>query len=177
MVTLATALFAAAACSPQQDSERFAADLVPVNGSGATGRVSLDLDGNLLAVMVDASGVEPERVHPQHIHGFDDGRQATCPTPGADSNGDGIVDAAEAETAYGPVRVPLAPFPTTRAQPDLRFSLLYMAPGGDLAYPFTVEVDQLRSLQGRHIVLHGLTVDGIYRMDVPVACGEIRRSG
>lgn len=181
LAALAMTLIAAAACSPQsrqQDGEtrRFEADLRPVNQSGVTGRTGFVSDGANLTVRVDASGLAP-RVHPQHLHGFDGGRQPTCPSEAADANGDGIIDAAEGEAAYGPVQVPLQPFPTAGQDGDISFSLTYETPQAGGTNPLTIQAEQLQALEGRHIVLHGLTVNGDHRMDAPVACGEIRRVG
>jgi hypothetical protein len=66
---------------------------------------------------------------------------------------------------YGPVLRALTPFTT--------------APGGVIDFTATysgLELDNLAplaALQNRTIVLHGLTIGGVYVGSTPVACGQI----
>ncbi len=77
-------------------SRAFTVDLHPLNNSGVSGTATLSLDGGELTVTIDATGLEPDKTHAQHIHGNPPGRgvpsNSTCPTAAADANGDGIVD-------------------------------------------------------------------------------------
>ncbi|WP_439879785.1 hypothetical protein ACSX1A_11445 [Pontibacter sp. MBLB2868] len=152
----------------------YTVDLMPLNESGVHGTATLTLMGDELRVHVMASGLEPNQLHPQHIHGFmDNNRNAVCPPMSADMNGDGFIDLAEGAPYYGPVLLPLAPFPT--------------APDGTIDYTMTFDVSEnmdLLPLQNNAIVLHGLTVDGLkvdgvvtgeqYVATLPVACGVVR---
>src|SRR5687768_9669915 len=59
----------------------YKAYLSPLNNSGVSGMATLTLDGNMLTVMIEASGLTPNQVHPQHIHGFTEkNKNATCPS-------------------------------------------------------------------------------------------------
>lgn len=139
----------------------YTAELSMLNESGVMGTAELWLDGDQLTVTIQASGIEPDMLHPQHIHGFTaNNANATCPPMSADSNGDGLITLEEGLPFYGPVLLPLMPFP--------------MAEDGTIDYTetFTVEGDVL-PIQQNAIVLHGGTVDGLYVATLPVACGAI----
>ncbi|HEY0752165.1 MAG TPA: CHRD domain-containing protein [Chitinophagaceae bacterium] len=143
--------------------KEYKATLNSLNNSGAHGTATLWLDGNMLTVKIEAMGLEPNKLHPQHIHGFaDDSRNATCPSMTADTNGDGLVDLVEGLPSYGPVLLELGPLPTADAM-------------GNVSYIQTFEISMdLLPLQNRAIVLHGLTVNGEYVATLPVACGQIQ---
>lgn len=143
-------------------TKTYTAHLGTLNNSGVTGTATLTLDGNMLTVHIMASGLEPNKVHPQHIHGFtENNRNSTCPPQSADINGDGLVDLGEGLPFYGGVILDLRPYQT--------------APNGTINYTQTFTIDaSLLPLQNRVIVLHGLTVNGQYMATLPVACGMIK---
>jgi hypothetical protein len=155
-----------------QSVQRYSAALTPIttNDEDARGTARLTLRGNRLTVRIDASGLEPNETHPQHIHGFEGGqgkkRNATCPTAAQDANGDGEVSVAEGQVTYGPILLPLEPFPTANDQGEVHFERT-----------FKVNRGQLAPLTNRHIVLHGAVADGQYWPSLPAACGQIERSG
>ncbi|MFD2515090.1 hypothetical protein ACFSRY_14540 [Pontibacter locisalis] len=150
----------------------YTADIMSLNDSGVMGTATLTLEGDMLTVHIMASGLEPGMLHPQHIHGFmDSNKNAVCPPMSADMNGDGFIDLTEGAPFYGPVLLPLEPFPT--------------APDGTIDYKQTFEVTaNMLPLQNNVIVLHGMTVEGLvengmtlpeqYVATLPVACGEIK---
>jgi hypothetical protein len=171
------------------DAERFyMADIGELNGSGAQAQaiLTIDEDTNTLTVVISAKGVEAGLVHPQHIHGFLDGRDANVPTSAVDVDQDGFIELAEGAETYGPVLLSLTSppggelsgFPTA---PDgsYLFSQTYQLPAGDLP------ADPMLWL--REIVVHGMTVpDGVgngtpgevdgtngYLPTLPIAAGEI----
>ncbi|MDX1663956.1 MAG: hypothetical protein R3272_09190 [Candidatus Promineifilaceae bacterium] len=152
------------ACGALQEQavENFVVDLDPLNDSGVEGMAYLTLSGDELTVNLHATGVEAGQLHPQHIHGFAETMQtATCPSPAADENDDGLVDLGEGAPFYGPVLQPLEPFPT---------------PGDttiDFHESYTVSLETLMPLDSNAIVLHGMTVDGTYQATLPIACGQI----
>ncbi len=135
-----------------------------LNGSGVSGTATLTLMGDELTVHIQASGLEPGMVHPQHIHGFmENNKNSVCPPMSADTDGDGLIELGEGLPFYGPVILPLEPFPT--------------APDGTIDYTRTFNVADymhLLPLQNNVIVLHGMTVDGEYIATLPVACGMIK---
>ncbi|MBC5992490.1 hypothetical protein [Pontibacter cellulosilyticus] len=143
-------------------SKTYTADIMALNGSGVMGTATLTLEGDMVTVHIMASGLEPNQLHPQHIHGFmDSNKNAVCPPPSADTDGDGLIELGEGAPFYGPILQPLTPFPT--------------APNGTINYTRTFEVTaDMLPLQNNVIVLHGMTVNGQYWATLPVACGEIK---
>jgi hypothetical protein len=107
MATLAWAHMAAVdalAAEPESHSEMaYVSHLQPMNskvtGLQASGEARFSISGDKLTISIKADGVPPNLVHWQHFHGFVDNRAATCPTPTADANGDGIIDLIETEPA------------------------------------------------------------------------------
>jgi hypothetical protein len=201
MRSLWAAAFAAVACSLPAVALAvpmlFKADLTSLNNSGVQGSAQLTLDGNLLTVKINATGLEPNETHPQHIHGLFDAKgkpaNSISPTLAQDTNNDGYIELAEGQVTYGPVIVPLtsppggalANFPTA-PNGIINFMQTY-----DLADPKTFADSftkaDLMPLDFREIALHGMTVpqsvaavDGImsssslvYDTLLPVASGEI----
>lgn len=174
-----------------------------LNGSGVTGEAILayDLQTNRLTVAISASGLEPDMIHIQHIHGFPDGTDARTPTLALDSDGDGFIELAEGLTTYGPILLDLktnhandsgadnghshdggglSGFPTA---PDgtIWFVESYQLPAGMLTDEPMLDL--------RELVIHGMTVDGSagagtpgeidgtagFKLVLPVASGEIEQ--
>ena len=160
----------------------FTATLEPLNNSGVSGTAEFTLDGDQLTVTVNARGLEPNQVHPQHIHGLvdDDANESAesrIPSLTEDADRDGIIEHLEASIATGPSILPLssppasdaapegtAPaYPTATAEGVLTFTQVY-----NLADPtqfFDPETDtdftgpQLLPLERRVIELHGMTLE------------------
>ena len=143
-------------------AKMYKAYLSPLNNSGVSGMATLMLEGNMLTVTIEASGLTPNQVHPQHIHGYmEKNKNAKCPPMSADTDGDGLVELAEGAPFYGPVLLSLTPFPTATAAGNIMYS-----------NTFTVE-KELLPLQNNAIVLHGMMVNGTYWPTLPVACAQI----
>jgi Ca2+-binding RTX toxin-like protein len=171
----------------------FFADLNELNNSEAEGGALLLLKGKTLTVITAARGVEAGQTHIQHIHGFEDGRDAKVPTLAQDDDRDGFIELAEGLDTYGPVLLNLTSTPggglegfPTPAGDSFLFSQSY-----DLSDPKNGELAKLLddvSLARREIVLHGGSVreghgqgtggevDGTagYKVVLPIASGEIR---
>lgn len=146
-------------------TRHFTANLMELNGSGVQGTADITLDGEELTVRIQVSGLEAGKTHAQHIHGFAEPSNRTCPTSAADVDGDGLVSVGEGVPFYGPVRLPLTPFPAvTDGAVD------YQQTFTDSALD---DLRPLNTLQNRAIVLHGLTVGDSYIGSLPVACGQI----
>ena len=160
---------------PEPDFDgTYYAQLAALNESGVSGTATLTLEGDQLTVHLEASGLEPNQLHLQHIHGFSDVDEteddahlhqavtSVCPNPEMDTNGDGLIELEEGLPAYGPVLVSLDPAPTADDE-------------GNVEYDATLTVDpsQLLDPTKRVIVLHGMTVDEEYVATLPVACGPI----
>ena len=171
----------------------FFADLNELNNSEAEGGALLLLKGSSLTVITAARGVEAGRTHIQHIHGFEDARDAKVPTLAQDADRDGFIELAEGLNTYGPILLNLASTPDgdlsgfpTPAGDSFLFSQTY-----DLSDPKNGEMAKLLddvSLSRREIVIHGASVleghgqgtegevDGTagYKLVLPIASGEIR---
>ena len=116
---LSTVLLGFSSISAQAAS--FKADIGTLNGSGVTGTALFDLsdDKKTLTVTTNATGLEPNQDHVQHIHGLfsasGEVADSMTPTLAADADGDGFVELLEAAPNYGPILVPLATINTQTA--------------------------------------------------------------
>jgi len=126
------------------------ADLTPLNSPQVNGGAifALDEDTHTLIAIVAATGLEADRTHVNHIHGFANGNNATEATLAADADGDGFVEGAEGAPFYGPVLL------------DLTTST---APGGDIWQTTTVQLPKQGlganpQLDLREFNIHGMTV-------------------
>lgn len=146
------------------DENHYRVDLSPLNASGVYGTVEATLaDGKMLHITLTASGLEPGKVHPQHIHGINSPvKNSTCPTIANDTDGDGLVSVREGAATFGPIILALVPFNLV----DAAGSLNYQA-------SFTINPGDMQPLHKRAVVIHGATVNGEYIPSLPVACGEI----
>ena len=146
-------------------------DLDALNDSGVDGKATLILRGDELRVVIRAKGLTPGMVHPQHIHGLSGDTNAVCPPMKAQDDIEGVPEQAmdpddfisleEGADFYGPVLLPLTPFPVAN-------------PAGVVTYSqsFTVDGDLL-DLSDEAVVLHGAFLGQKYAATLPVACGEI----
>ena len=78
--------------------------LAALNASGARGNATVSVEGNQVTVNIPATGLVANQPHAQHIH---IGGQNTCPSAGADQDGDGFISVAEGQPSYGPIMVSL----------------------------------------------------------------------
>lgn len=127
-------LSAAPATSATMDIKNFFAELKPLNASGVSGRADFTVDRmeNTLTARINVSGLTPNRVHPQHLHGrFESSgceisapasspvageclkgpvtRDSTIPTlEENDIDEDGFLETVEGLPAYGPIILNLA---------------------------------------------------------------------
>lgn len=179
LAVAAVAVLPAVASAATVGPDSYYVSLKELNNSGVSGRADLTLDGDILTVHIRAKGLEPDRLHIQHIHGrFDeDGNpiNSVVPPPSADTDGDGFVEVGEGVPFYGPVLLNFVDangqFPT--------------APGGIIDFMGTYDLSAIQGitpLDLREIVIHGLSVpagvdpsvpDGGYSVSMPVASGEI----
>ncbi|WP_225753934.1 hypothetical protein [Actinotalea sp. Marseille-Q4924] len=134
-------------------------ELHALNDSGVQGKAVLVQRDGVLRVHLTARGLEPDMLHPQHIHGLPGSAEATCP-PASAAGDDGVLTLVEGLPYYGGVLVDLAPYTT--------------APQGHINYHRTFEVTgDVADLTDEAIVVHGAFVDGQYVASLPVACGTI----
>jgi len=161
IVAVAAAIGLAAPAGAQQ-TQTFTATLRELNDSGVTGTATITQQGDQITVAIQATGLEANQVHVQHIHSLEGAGDSTCPDASSDADGDGIITLEESAPDYGPVQLALEPFPNA---PDgtISFSGTFDAPDDDMAT--------------NAVVIHGMSVDGTYEGTLPVACGTIEATG
>lgn len=179
----------------------YIAHLAPMNaaavGSRTTGEARFEIRGRDLIIDIKVENAPPNITHWQHFHGFKDGRAATCPSPSADRNGDGIVDLIETEPASGTT---MMPFDDAPAKMDIPHGS-YPKASADGSYTYH-EVVPLRALRAafaksfgtpkidldkRVVYIHGVPDDTKLpapvaslgpipaHVTLPIACGRIER--
>lgn len=94
----------------QASGTSYQAQLNALNNSGASGTVTLQLNGDSATITEKVSGLAATFMnapypHVQHIHG---GTLGQCPTPAADTSGDGVVNTKEGIPAYGAIQTTLS---------------------------------------------------------------------
>lgn len=169
-------------------TKEYSADLDELNDSGVEGTAHLSLMGDQLTVKIYATGLEPNRLHPQHIHGFaENNRNSKCPPASADDNGDGFVSVGEGAPFYGGILIPLVmdvndplSFPVANENGVIDFEMTYNLEDLEGLEDFNTDVTPL---QNTAIVLHGMTVEDYvnaegetvsgYIITLPVACGQV----
>ncbi|MCW8195491.1 hypothetical protein F6455_11895 [Proteobacteria bacterium 005FR1] len=99
-----------AAAQNADDAVMYAAPFQALNPA-ITGDVSgeasfREVNGKLLA-SIQVSGVAPDTMHLQHLHGSRDFMESRCPPAAADTNDDGLIDLAESRAYSGITLIPL----------------------------------------------------------------------
>lgn len=151
---------------PESESDFYKTCAYPMNDSKSVALAYFEVTGNTLKATILASGVTPNQVHPQHIHGFDNGTNSTCPPMSADENGDGLISLEEGVPYYGGVQLALnnedGSFPTANTH-------------GFYTYHRTFDLTgtSLPTWEDLSVVVHGRNVGGDYQATLPVACGEV----
>ena len=169
----------------------YEADLMPLNNSGVTGTARFQIVNGQFKAQVHAKGLTPGKLHPQHIHGFQE-RNSVCPPPTAQNRIPGLPEQAahpdeliaveEGLPFYGEILVPLDGILNTTSE----LSTFPVAnPAGVVNYFEKTELtnmlrELLQPLEQKHVVLHGAFVPGqdgepVYIATLPVACGLIRQ--
>src|ERR1700712_2526866 len=105
------AFISATAIPVAANAQSYTAVLSPLNGSNVNGIASLLLSGNFLTVQLDATGLEPNQVHLEHIHGLLDQSSlpidSRIPTLAQDTDHDNFIELDEGATTYGPILLQL----------------------------------------------------------------------
>ena len=153
-----------AVASANSGAQVYRVNLDTLNDSGVHGHATLVYRDSQLKVELVAWGLEPNMVHLQHIHGFAGTDQvATCP-PMSAAGSDNILTFQEGLPFYGPVVLPLQPYPMAMKNGLVTFHETFSG----------VTIDDLSNFV---IVLHGMTLNGTYDPTLPVACGAIMPAG
>ncbi|MDR7233138.1 hypothetical protein [Agrococcus sp. BE272] len=132
-----------------------------INNSGASGEVWIDVEGTTATVTLNATGLAAEfdgapYPHVQHIH-ID--AQGLCPSPDADTNGDGIISTTEGAPFYGGIGTTLSVGDADKS-PDGGLDLAAAPAGDTISYEETFELDQATqdalAAGTAVVVVHGL---------------------
>ncbi len=168
------------------------ADSVPNSQASGTTRVKA-LPNGKVQVKVTASGLAPNVPHAMHLHGIPgDAKDAGCPGPGADSDGNGFVTVLEGPPFYGGILASLTTSGDTSASSALALDRFAVADAkGNLKYSRTFSSEAAFADAGTvQVVVHGIDINGngAYDFDagpssltdafplegtIPVLCGGI----
>lgn len=137
----ALSMTAAPATAHESDMVSTQATLNTLNGSGTTGQAMVNLHGSEATVSLNVSGAAETFMdgpfpHAQHFH---IGAQGMCPSPDADTDGDGVVSTPEGQPFYGMIGASLTTEGDTSADSALAVERF---PGGSAyTYERTFEVN------------------------------------
>lgn len=160
----------------------YVAELEPTPNSNVSGVAifGFDQDTGQLAAVVSADGLEANRPHVQHIHGFANDQDAIHPTLAqADTDNDGYIEGAEGGPFWGPVQLDFAT--QTPTDDDIFFVQTFQLPQQGLG------ADPMLTLKVYNI--HGMSVPdgagagtpgevngtGGYKVGLVVTGGEIEQ--
>src|SRR3954471_13729123 len=157
---LGIGLLAGQAVASEPSWTTFHADIAPVNHSGGSGTFTLSLSGRTATVTEGVRGLAATfdgqpYPHVQHIHV--DARHQ-CPSPAADTSGDGVISTTEGHPFYGDIGTTLATSGDTSPPPAPPRT---PAPSGSsFVYRRTLTLDDRTAASIRKgtavIVVHGL---------------------
>jgi hypothetical protein len=134
--------------------------LSQINGSSASGTVTVDVTGNQAHAVLKVSGLAPTfnnapYPHVQHIHG---GAQGACPAPSADKDGDGVVSTTEGAPSYGGIVTTLSTSGDTSPAAGLDLKLAGQGASYTVDRTFELNADTKAALEAGTavVVVHGL---------------------
>jgi hypothetical protein len=141
------------------------ASLRPVNDADASGRATVEVQGNKLTVYLAARGLVADQPHAAHIHFGADARHE-CPTFERDDTSprDGRLSTTEGAPAYGPIVVSLTKTGDTSPASGLAVDRFDTAPGGRIQYErgsIKVSHSVARAIETGQavVVVHGVDYD------------------
>jgi hypothetical protein len=166
-----------------------------VTGRRTSGEARFTVKGDSLTISIKVKDAAPGLTHWQHFHGFKDNRDATCATPAADNNRDGIVGLIETEPASGTTMVPFIEDPVSMNVAEGTYPKA--SADGTYEYQRTVSLQALSAafakafdgskldLDRRVVLIHGTpntlpkSVASLgpipAQVTLPIACGTIER--
>jgi LPXTG-motif cell wall-anchored protein len=131
-----------------------------LNGSTASGTVTVDVKGNQAHAVLKVSGLAETFMnapypHVQHIHG---GAKGACPAPAADTNADGVINTTEGAPSYGGIVTTLSAKGDT--SPAAGLDLKVAGQGGsytiDRTFELNAETKAALEAGTAVVVVHGL---------------------
>jgi hypothetical protein len=159
-LALGIAVLAMPGVASAAGGESYQAKLGALNNSSASGSVMIDVKGDQATVTEKVTGLAAKfngapYPHVQHIH---IGARGECPTPAADTDGDGVISTTEGGPSYGAIGATLS---TSGDTSPAAGTTLEVAPSGDsFSYSRTLTLDSATqdSLKAGTavVVVHGL---------------------
>ncbi len=138
----------------------YSSTLGQLNGTTGTGTVTFDVVGDQATVNLQVSGLaetfmDAPYPHVQHIHG---GSAGTCPTPDADTNGDGIISVTESAPFYGDIVSTITTSGATTPAEALNLELGGQGGTYSIQRTFTIDAATHQALEAGTAVfnVHGL---------------------
>lgn len=159
----------------QDDGDEYTGTLAPLNDSGASGDITISVDGTTVSVTVNVNGVA-DLVHAQHLHG-EFGVDGSCPSgTELDTDGDGILNTVEGVPNYGAVKVSLTTDGDTSDAYALQIDSFPVGDGGSYTYTRTFETSEeaANGMGDLLFVVHGADLDdsGAYDGDAKSALSD-----
>ncbi|CAM5792006.1 hypothetical protein [Castellaniella caeni] len=201
-LSFAVGALALAGTSQAAPAEAYTAQLIPMNTqvthSNTTGEARFHVNGDKLTIDIRVKNAPANIEHWQHFHGLLTSGVATCPTLGADANGDRIVDLIETEPYAGTTMVPFdmhpaamdvahGHYPKAAADGSYHYRQVVSLSGLSAAFAKAFQGQEL-NLDKRVIFIHGVPADtqlpGTVQSlgpipastTLPIACGKIERA-
>ncbi|GAB5077376.1 CHRD domain-containing protein [Arthrobacter sp. AD-310] len=158
--TLALAAVALSSAPASAADKSYQSTLSQINGSSASGTITVDVTGNQAHAVLKVSGLaatfmDAPYPHVQHIHG---GAQGVCPAPSADKDGDGVVSTTEGAGGYGGIVTTLSTSGDTSpaAGLDLKVAGQGAAYTVDRTFELNAETKAALEAGTAVVVVHGL---------------------
>ncbi|MET4590586.1 CHRD domain-containing protein [Arthrobacter sp. 754] len=159
-LALGALALSAAPVMAHDGAEHYQSTLGQLNGSSASGSVTVDVTGNQAHVVLNVSGLaatfmDAPYPHVQHIHG---GAKGVCPAPSADTNGDKVVNTTEGAPSYGGIVTTLSTSGDTSpaAGLDLKVAGQGAAYTVDRTFELNAETKAALKAGTAVVVVHGL---------------------
>jgi hypothetical protein len=158
--SLALGMLALSAAPALAADGSYSSTLGQLNGSTGAGTITVDVKGDQATVNLQVSGLAETFMdgpypHVQHIHG---GAEGVCPTPAADTNGDGVVNTTEGAPSYGGIVTTLSTSGGTGPEEGLNVKLGGQGGSYTIQRTFEVNADTKAALEAGTavVVVHGL---------------------
>lgn len=158
--TLALAAVALSSAPASAADKSYQSTLSPINGSSASGTITVDVTGNQAHAVLKVSGLaatfmDAPYPHVQHIHG---GAQGVCPAPSADKDGDGVVSTTEGAGGYGGIVTTLSTSGDTSPAAGLDLKVAGQGAAYTIDRTFELNAETKAALEAGTavVVVHGL---------------------
>ena len=198
-------LLIAASCGQQMEEEPtvYTAELNNLNQNitdqPASGELTVTVKGDSATIKLNVSSVAPDIMHLAHLHGYEDGSEAKCPTfPEADNNNDSIVDLIETRDYSGITMIPFHDdpvsleiktdtYPKADAQGNFNYSKVVSMQALSSAVSEKFGIENF-SFDNFVVFVHGIRQDTTLpesvqslpdvpaKVTLPVGCGELEIS-